>query len=87
MIVANFKDYSLINRCFTVKIISRLKNNSYTVCYKSNGSINFVLVKNYLKCFIQCPVGSFCDSLCACLIPMFIANIEKLVLFSYRRER
>ena len=62
------------------------KRNSYTVCYKSNDSINFGLVKYYLKCFIQCPVDSFCDSSCACHIPKFIAIIEKLVLFTTEKQ-
>ena len=62
------------------------KRNSYTVCYKSNDSINFGLVKYYLKCFTQCPVGSFCDSLCACHISKFIAIIEKLVLFTVEEK-
>ena len=52
------------------------------MCYKSNDSINFGLVKYYLKYFIYCSVGSFCDSFCASQIPKVIAIIEKLVLFS-----
>ena len=67
------------------------KRNSYTVCYKSNDSINFGLVKYYLKCFTQCPVGSFCDSSCACHVPNFISIIEMLVPFTieekYRIEK
>ena len=62
------------------------KRNSCTVCCKSNDSINFRLGKYYLKCFIQCPVGSFCDSLCACHILRFIAIIEKLVLFTIEEK-
>ena len=65
------------------KNYNRVENrNSYTVCYKSNDSINFGLVKYYLKCFIQCSVGSFCDSSCACYVPKFVAIIEKVVLFT-----